>query len=305
MRATSNQTSKDRLSKMREARSVPAVILQEHNKFRSSHPNKLMMAVEGDSDCIFYQTMVSKYTSNLDSICFPCSGKKAVLSLRKSLKESKVNAEKICFFVDHDFDGIGDHAPSFDLYCTPTYSIENIMVSKTVLQSLLKTELKCNDHNADKDVDSVCERFEKLLNQYFDAMKEVNLLIFVSRKKGVSISLRDKKINKFISVSVEEIKNLNQAKILLNDNSLITNKDMETWQDDFETLKPLENWRGKYLLDFFLKFLKLVAKDRNSENPSLFVEKKNVSFDPYPNSIRLLASICEAPQCLIDFLKNS
>lgn len=307
MSVISNDAQTNTISIMRDARCSPSVILHQYNILRSSNPDKLVMAVEGVDDTIFYEAMVKRYADTLEPNFLPCDGKKAVLDLRKKLKSSKVDEGAVCFLIDHDFDGIRDAVPGSDLYCTPSYSIENIMVSESVLKSLLKGELKCNDKAAADDTERVCDRFQSLLRQYSNAMKDVNLFIFVATKMHIRMALNKSKISDFITISIDSIEpklTFEAIQTELGIETPITDESLEEHQASFENFKPIENWRGKYLLQFFHKFIDLLIEDRKKSNPDLFNEYKKISFDARQNYIRVFAPLCVAPPCLVKFLKS-
>lgn len=133
------------LQRLRSSRNSPAVLKAKLIAFRSSEPNVIIIAIEGDDDKIIYAQWIARVRGDLVYEPFPCRGKKSVLDLKAVVERDLGNLDKnLYFFVDRDFDDLAGHKPSEALFLTDMYSVENYLVSRDVLESILKNEFHCH-----------------------------------------------------------------------------------------------------------------------------------------------------------------
>lgn len=303
----------ERLSKKKDA---AAVSIMKFNKLRGKLPNETFAIVEGDEDPIFYSAIFGRLGFDSHHIFFIAKGKDNVLKLRDYIHRSKEapKSGKNIYFVDRDFDDLKGMPPGDDLYVTPTYSIENIAVSRSGLQKLLLTRFKLAEEETINDIDSVLKRFEILLRQHQEALAEANRLIHFVRKKSLSGekytsgSINDS-LSKFaelgsVDLTVTKIATGNDLLSLLSICREIDALEFDNLLNEFEALNPQTQWRGKFLYYLYRRFVGILVEDRNSKTPSFFSKGGGkVSLDISPNSfIGTLASLCEIPDCLRKFM---
>lgn len=303
----------ERLSKKKDA---AAVSIMKFNKLRGKLPNEIFAIVEGDEDPVFYSAIFGRLGFDRHHIFFIANGKDNVLKLRDYIYRSKEapKSGKNIYFVDRDFDGLKGMPPGDDLYVTPTYSIENIAVSQSGLQKLLLTRFKLAEEETINDIKSVLEKFETLLEQHQEAFAEANRLIHFVRKKSLSGekytsgSINDS-LSKFADLesadlTVKKIATGNDLLALLSICREIDALEFDKLLNEFQTLNPQTQWRGKFLYYLFRRFVGILVEDRNSKTPSFFSKGGGkVSLDTSPNSfIGTLASLCEIPDCLRNFM---
>ena len=79
----------------------------------------------------------------------------------------------------------------------------------------------------------------------------------------------------------------------------------ERLEGDFERLRPTLDFRGKFASQFFLKWLALVAKDRNSANSCLFDKAPKLEARASEQiSLESLASKSSPPVTFENFIKK-
>ena len=305
----------EQLSKKKDA---AAVSIMKFNKLRGKLPNETFAIVEGDEDPIFYSAIFGRLEFDCHHIFFIANGKDNVLKLRDYVHRSKEapKSGKNIYFIDRDFDDLKGMPPGEDIYVTPTYSIENIAVSRSGLQKLLLTRFKLAEEETINDIDSVLNKFDVLLTQHHEALAEANRLIHFVRKKSLSgerytSGSINSSLSKFAELepsdlTVKKIATGNELLALLSICREIDALAFDELLNEFESLNPHTQWRGKFLYYLFRRFVGILVEDRNSKTPSFFSKGGGkVSLDTSPNSfIGTLASLCEIPDCLRRFMDN-
>lgn len=298
----------DRLSKLRAGREIPQVVLQKYNQLRSKVPEGLVCAFEGYDDLTFYDTAFRRMGLDVKFHPLVCKGKDQVLGLRVLLARNAARgASLVRYFVDHDFDGLKGCVGGDDIYCTPCYSIENLLVCHEVLKGLLISEFRCNDENAEEDIRSVIDRFDRLLSEFFVAMYEVNKLIFLARRSMIALSNIEDDIYKYVRININgvfAVADRSKQVRLVGYASAPTIEETQVCDSAFDKLHPKDDWRGKFIYSFFTKFLSEIKEDRGQKEPRLFSSRANVTFSPGHDIVRTLAALTPLPKCLSDFIKN-
>jgi hypothetical protein len=273
----------DRIDKMRQGRTIPQVALQKYNQLRSKNPGKLIFAFEGFDDVAFYDAMF--------------------ISLVLS-RNVAIDSDKVRYFVDNDFDGLKGHPEGADIYCTPSYSFENLLVDKSTLEILLRGEFRCSDENGDVDVSNVLSMFDSRVNEFNHYMRDVNFLIFYARKTGIKISDITEDLKKYVSVrcdKVAPVASKSEFHNLVGYDATPDPVNMAPYGNEFDKLNPRIEWRGKFIFSFFRKFLMDLKEDRGSKSPKHFISRANMSFSPGGDIVRTLASIITVPDCFYNF----
>lgn len=301
------------IEKLRRERENSKTLLIQYNKFRSRHEDVLICALEGDDDAPFYDTMLGKIDSTILFIPFVCNGKKEVLLLRNILTRNVAgDSHLVRYFIDHDFDGLRahtmEHPNGADLYVTPCYSIENLLVGKSVLEKMLRSEYRCNDEYADQDVTRLIALFDARMQEFITCMYEANRLLHSARTQGIILGSIDKDIiKKCLHISLDAVTVNEQAAELhqlIGYTSAPDEATLAVSLPAFQALDPMRDWRGKFLFEFFRKFLALLKEDRGTKNPQYFTQRASMSFAPGGDITRALASMIAVPQCLHQFVSN-
>lgn len=243
----------------------------------------------------------------------------------KIVKISEFSSCKGLFFIDRDFDESVDDKLIFE---TPCYSIENLYVQKYSMEQILKREFFITEENPN---------FEQILNWYFEAfekfhmvIKLLNAWIYFQREQERKQKLK-KKLNldsllkielyKFSinhengDISVEQKYELEDLKRWFPTAYNIENKDIHTYIEQMELLKPGRDFRGKQEFQFFCLFVEKVKELLNKTRKL----KDNYGIIKYSDELRnislnlaggkeeymaALTSFAETPEQLNEYLKR-
>lgn len=294
-----------RIEKLRAGRNNEQVQLQSYNNFRSRQGGKLVCAFEGHDDVTFYETMFGKISANIRYVPYVCLGKDKVLQLRQILARNVASDSHLMrYFIDHDFDGLKGQPFDDNLYVTPCYSIENLLVGQAVLEGLLRAEYRCHDEYAAQDVAVIGKLFEDRVSEFISCMRDVNCWLHSARTQGIILGEMKDDIEKYLRISLKAITTNAQAgelQVLIGYASAPDVTKLTASLPAFEALDPMKDWRGKFWFAFFRKFLKLLKDDRGTKNPQYFTQKAGMSFNADCDIIRSLASMIAVPQCLHQF----
>jgi hypothetical protein len=301
--------SEDRTEKLRKAREIPQVELQKYHLLRSKNGTKLICAFEGHDDVTFYDTIFNNINPNIKYAPFVCNGKDKVLALRDILARNVASdAALVRFLVDADFDGLKGKLPGSDIYLTPCYSIENLLVGRPILEKLLRGEFRCHDEHGDADIENIGNLFELRLTEFNACMREANQLLFFARTTDIKLAPIDDKLTaKYLSMSLKPITVVGshaQLCTLLGYENPPDASALSVCKQAFDLLDPSMDWRGKFLFAFFRKFLSHIKDDRGTKTPVHFKKKGNMTFSPENDIIRTLTTLIAVPECLRAFVSN-
>lgn len=244
---------------------------------------------------------------NEDNHTIICGNKKSVLESHEFIVRKYPNY-KTLFFVDSDFDETKSQP---NLYVTIGYSIENFYCTANVLSRILRNEffLKITDLEYLK----ILELFHKRQKEFHKASSLFNLWYYTAKLKAaanstfVNASLNDKFVKDFISYNRD---NTISANYTLEDikakfpNAIdISEAELNSCKEEFYKKDPILRFRGKYELEFFLKFLTFLINDSNKEK-IILKKKTKFRFDP-AIALSQLSQYAETTECLKDFLTKS
>ena len=303
------------IRRMEKKRTALAVTQHKYNQLRGRIPDAEIAIVEGSHDSIFYSSIFKRIGNTSTEIFFIANGNDNVLELRNLILNSEdiPRGGGVVFLVDHDFDGMKSSSCGNDLYVTPTYSIENILVCRMAFKNILLAEFKLGDADSIQDLEQALALFDAFLAQHAIALEEANELIHCVRKEALkgnvltSGTISDQ-LKKFAdlepeTLAVRKIATGNALNELITITAPIPSETLETHKADFTSILSNTNWRGKFLFFLFRRFLSALAEDKNRDNPKYFSKGRGkISIDTAADSlIRVLASGCNIPDCLRRF----
>jgi hypothetical protein len=306
------EAADSRVQKMANATKDPIVVLHKFNKLRTRDPNSLVLVVEGDDDPVFYSVAANRCGLEVPFLSLVAGGKDLVLGFRELLKNS-VEAKRgagVAFAVDRDFDDLKGYAPGPDLYCTPTYSIENIICSPNAFRHLLYHEFKLHDPDLLGDVERLAMAYEKIQGEFAAETRDLNLLIFFGRTRsleccGASIRDIDDTPARLFSIDASSLAVVchfrgDAATQIVRFSREVRLADASVVESTFSELEPFARWRGKFWLALLRRLLSVLQEDRNSTSPRHFSRGRGkVRLSPASDSIfRILGSACEIPPCM-------
>jgi hypothetical protein len=295
------------VDRARQHRSSGAVLKIRVSAIRSRDSETPILIVEGASDIGPYEVWIDRIDTELNIEFLGAAGKSQILDFRRRLMDDRVGLKtKVFMCVDRDFDDLRGQQLGTDLFCTSTYSIENVMVSERVLKSILTDEARCaadTSHRGD-----IVRIFQDVLKQFFVCMKPANNLIFRARRLGIRDVKIVEAISKYVRIALTEVtvayENDTELQNLVKAEHDLAEDEFEQIDMEFESLDPHERYRGKFLMSFFLRWLDLLALERGRAGQTLFPETaaKNLSFAGL--TLRSLASRSQLPEGLKEFVLN-
>jgi hypothetical protein len=240
-------------------------------KLRERLPDTTICVFEGDDDKLVYSQWIRRIRSDLDYEPFPCGGKEQVLRLRDAVQQD-LNGLGRCvfFFVDRDFDDLQGRQAGADLFMTGHYSVENYLVTDTVLADLLKNEFHCH---ADPDVrQRTVELFKATYAEFLSVTKPVNFRIFAARRLG--LKLDDSLPKKLTLLAVVSLNKALPSGVAPEDLIALPRdlsaEEQEMLEADFESLDRQSRYRGKFAILFFHKWLTELCNEYANRTTDLF-----------------------------------
>ncbi|MFU2489511.1 DUF4435 domain-containing protein [Thauera sp. WH-1] len=258
------------LRSMREARDAPAVHKASLAALRAHKPDAVAFACEGVDDKKVYFHWIRNSQIKFGYEFIVCNGKEKVLRFRELLRRDVTGLNKgVYFFIDKDFDGLKGYDKGPDVYVTETYSFENALVTSEVLREILTVDMHC--HSAPQIRDAVVEKFEEVYSSFLDVTRAHNHRIYLARRLGIDSKPLPDKLNRLATVGLLKVgfadKSVDEAIVLDREPS---QSEINQHDADFCSLDPKRDYRGKFALLFFVRWLELLGKDRNSEESFLF-----------------------------------
>lgn len=293
------------LNNLRKAKDALAVAKTEFATFASGVPSDYLIFVfEGPDDKIAYAQWLRTIRPGLKYESLIKKNKTAVLRLFDALQSDLTGlAKRALYFVDRDFDDLQGRDNSPVIFMTDQYSIENYCVSPEVLTEVLKDDFHCNGFNEARD--AVVQSFSKVYNEFLKATANLNLRIFVARK--LKISIQDDKLpsrlNQFAAVDL-----YSSSLIEVDINGLVpltrepSDDELAELSPLFAEMDPAFRYRGKFALQFFVRWLALLRNDRQADAAELFQGIPKPEFNVKGNfSLETLIPRVPPPPHLQDF----
>lgn len=261
------------LERVKSSRQSGAVLKAKLITLRTDFPEAIILVFEGDDDKIVYGQWIRRLRPNLRYEPFPCGGKKEVRGLKNAvLRDLNGLGQKIYFFVDRDFDDLSGFNGAESVFMTEMYAVENYLVSREVLEELLRDEFPCHGR-PDKRAD-VINLFDSDYARFLEITSALNRRIFVSRK--IPIELKKRLPTSLRSLATIELGNIRPVEIELE--SIVvyerdpTPDEIVGLDDQFIELDPATRYRGKFALKFFKDWLGKLADECQKEGTTIFAE---------------------------------
>ncbi|ATF84424.1 DUF4435 domain-containing protein [Burkholderia gladioli] len=289
------------IDELRLSRKNPSVLKLKVLKILGQHPDIFIFIFEGPDDVPVYEEWLKRIDSCPKYEPLPGAGKQQLLAYYDLLiKDSNPLLEKIFFFVDRDFDlPIEKCKNIFEL---SSYSIENLLCAEEVLESVLRDEFKKAGEPSERTV--ACEKFREALDQFAEYCTPVDFILFVAQRKSISVIKKPEKITQIASISMDLIhvayENLDEVILI---DGRVEEGDLAQLRMEFDSLPRVLRQRGKYQLDMFRRWVRLLAEDIRSERPIIFAERnERLAGDPSSASLRRLAASTTTPTGLAEFI---
>jgi hypothetical protein len=294
------------INSLKATRQSTAVLKVKLASIRSSNPKCLVFAFEGDNDKSTYYQWVKRIRAGLTYEPFPCGGKRQVLEFREMLRRDLGDlAERVFFFIDRDFDDYRGFDPEpATTFMTDRYSVENYLVTRDVLEELLKDEFHCHaEPNVRK---GVLDHFDERLAEFLACTKAINFRLFVARRKKFELTRTiPNRINNIAQISLDSIQPAEGGpEQIIAFEEQLDGEEEASLLAEFEQLDPRARYRGKFAHMFLMRTLELMAADRRSDNRVIFARMDR----PRPVNVAaitigMLASKSAVPEGLPDFIQ--
>lgn len=291
------------LERIKKAKDSRAVIKTQLATFASTISEDIkIFCYEGVDDKKVYYQWIKTASSNLRYEPFICKGKKRVLQLLDSLNDDVTGlGNRVYYFIDRDFDDPKSWESKPHLFATDKYSIENYIVCPQVLEDILKIDFHCEGNN--EQIKSVIESFNNTYTTFLSITKDINLRIFISRRCKIKQTEDTPTVSQIARIELTEA---HPAPTPTNQFIKLerepTTDELHLHIDDFEKLNPQHHYRGKFALQFFTKWLKLLCTDRSSKSAILFKSPPPEFRVKEEFSIENLAAKTMPPENLKNFL---
>ncbi|WP_321934518.1 DUF4435 domain-containing protein [Paraburkholderia sp. J8-2] len=299
----------DRAEKMRVERKLPHTQRTRYLGLRSRVDiNKYIFIFEGPEDIPVYRTWINKISTDISYEPLEVRGKENVIALREYIRSSSDNSgDKALFFVDMDYDDIDltQYRDWADTYVTPSYSIENILVSAEILELLLIEDFALI---GDRQIlrAPIIDFFKKSMQEFCESMLRVNGYLRWIRRRGIDSEGFPHDAKALISVTLSGVRQIYRDD-LSDVAATLKLSDIPSEEDLAEHLKWFRDkgiaifGRGKFIIDFFKRFISEIFEDSRAENRVFFL-KKLAPGDPQHDLMRKLAGFSNCPSCLRAFL---
>jgi hypothetical protein len=294
------------LDEMRSARRSPAVLKTRLASLRSVLPTLPIFAIEGIDDKPVYFQWVQRLRPGLDYEPFPCGGKRYVLQLLGLLARDLGGLrDGVYFFIDRDFDEWAGFTKTGTAFMTDRYSTESYLVGEGVLDHLLRDEFHC--HAAPETRDRVIELFKELYSNFLSLTSQLNFRLYCAKRLGIEVvgGVPDK-IGPFVDISFNQIKLATpRVEQLITLAREPTDAEICEVGPDFAELAPRLRYRGKYALQFFIKWMQVLGDERIAGSTPLFAGADSVTkIRSTDIPLGILASRSELPDGLQEFLAS-
>lgn len=210
------------------------------------------------------------------------------------------------FFVDRDFD---DNHYNMSIYVTDVYSIENYYCSVEAVKRVLKYALKIQEES---EINDALSYYESCANDFHHTVAEFNSFYSVIKKKqreadcSYKVCLKDTFPNELATIEIGNCRKSYTLSTLLNKYSLpqtlMTQKEVNDESVILLSRNPFCSFRGKYELEFVIKFLTKIVNEANKKNPASIVKQKISATINKVCFMSDYAQYADAPNSLKDYL---
>ena len=292
-------------TEMRERRSSASRIKLEISKLRAEVPNRLVFVFEGKDDKFAYRSWIKRCSDELRYEPIIAEGKRNVLSVRKMiLRDLTGSFGNVYFVIDRDFDDYqGEHVDN-TLFCTDRYSVENYLVEHDVVDNVLCDNFHCHGNWEQRRI--VLASFESALQDFNSLCKDVNERLFYARRLGIRIISGIPEISSCVKVELSSCirRDDRSAKDFLPLEREPTEQEIVGLAEEFASFEPRARYRGKFLMEFFKKWLRHIAADSSAEVRELFKEPVRPPVDANVLTIGMLAVHSSMPATLPEFVRR-
>jgi len=300
------------VEELRKSRDKAQVAFTEFMNSTRKYPDYLFCFFEG-KDNAYYVPRIKRFTAQYQPI--KCGGRDRVIEVHSLISNRpEYSNYKKAFFIDRDFNVPLEQVnpPVFE---TPCYSVENLYVSVDVFKEILVNEFHLSEFSNNNIVEVCISLYQERQNEFHDAVCLFNswyaCLIEIRNVTGklTGVSLDEKLPKGFIDVTLQSVTckygldtikstfpNATEVEVIMLNDKLV----------EFANCDRRKVFRGKYEMQFLIKFIQLLLQDSNTSK-SVVKSKINYAFgDNLSNqqAINVFEGYAETPESLIEYLRT-
>ena len=242
-----------------------------------------------------------------------CGNKKGVYDAYDKVKGKISLKHKILFFVDKDLsDFLGEQYPEDSrIFVTEYYSIENYLVTESVLRRLFEEIYYTGENRINFDV--ILEKFRKETRNFNSIILHVMAWVIYCTRKGHLPILNNIRLSNIYILNKDcEVNQGNELDLMreLEQRCQVTTQ-VEYEQDEDDILsellakEPKTYIRGKFELSFFIKFLLCVTTAMREVIDENGHSSKVRTLITENNAIEILGPRVDIPETLDLFLEEN
>ena len=288
------------LNRLRGSRKNPSVLKIKVLKIFGEDPDVFVFIFEGVDDVPVYEEWLRRVGKCPRFEPVPGAGKQQLLAYHEMLKSSgDPLLGRILFFVDRDFDPpMGELNQVYEL---DAYSIENFLCTDEVLDSILRDEFRCAGEIAERA--RIKAAFSEVRSRFVSHCEPVNFALFAAQRLSLVVERKPERISDISTITITEARvAYGNVKDIVRVAGWSTDY-LRGLEAEFEKLPMALKQRGKYLVDMFRRWLRLLAEDFKSQRSLMFGDRGDrLAGDPSALPLRRFASVSEIPGGLADFV---
>jgi hypothetical protein len=296
---------------LREARSTRVAVLHEFLTQYDGSLGRVHAFFEGYDDVAFFLPFLRQYApEGTQVIPYRCEGKARVFEAFQEITKRVRSVRSVLFFVDKDLDDIlGVPWPTDPrIFTTDVYSVENYLVSRSTLESLLRGAVRLRDVNFDESI--ILRQFEDQLDRFQRLMLPVMAWIITVRRAGARLTLADVSLTDICHISAGcEVRAVKGGRLKALQKSEESEKSGSIFRRmthaarELRRLPPKRILRGKFEAWFFVEFWRRLVQrlaDLAAETGGKATIKIKLE---HSNFVPLLSAYVAVPRSLEMFLE--
>ncbi|VWB57541.1 hypothetical protein BLA6860_02661 [Burkholderia lata] len=289
---------------MRASRKNPSVLKLKVLKVVGEDPDVLIFIYEGPDDVPVYEEWMRRIANCPRFEPLAGSGKQQLIAYHALLLENADPLlDKVFFFVDRDFDLPID--PVKNIFELESYSIENLLCTEEVLDSILRDEFRRAGELAERA--KIKGKFVELQMKFYECCSPINFALFVAQRKSLQVVRKPERVSEIVHISVNSIvEAYGHVNNVISIDGEVSAEELTMLELEFNQLPLFLRQRGKYILEMFRRWLRALAEDIKCVSPVLFRSRnERLPGDPSAVPLRRLAASAHLPRGLSEFVEKS
>lgn len=291
---------------LRASREKAVAIFTEVSRLYKKDKSALYCFFEGE-DGQYYGIRIDTIARPKKYLPFSCGGKEGVLGIYRLLSRRKHYANiRAAYFIDRDFEPSISGSDVNGIYETPGYSIENFYTSIECFSKVLRHEFKIIE--SDENFDKCVAFYRKRQEEFHDAVERLNAWLACQRDKASQLTISDLSVSDFVYVNLDKIDinyTIEDLRAKFPTAANISQEELEEKRNELNARTRQRSFRGKFEIEFLLKFLQKLINEANQGNSPYFAQKLKVKLNLSKKTIvSALSQYADTPDCLYRYLES-